>query len=484
MKFDLAKYLGEATEYDKKERLEEKKPLSWLKSVVAFANTEGGALIYGVADDDTVVGIDDPKYVSDKISEFIRNRVDPAPEIQLSFEKANDESGQERVLIILYVHPGSETPYFYKHKGEMLAFTRVGNSSMKADAVTIRRLSLKGSNKSWDSLVSEYDMKDFSFSRLKSMYHSKTGKSFSDDMYQSWEICDSKGRVTNAGLLLADDSPIRYSRLFCTRWTGNNMSGGSFDAEDSAEYQGNVLELLEAGEAFAKKHNRLKWKKLPNSRIDLPDYIERPIHEALVNALVHRDYMEIGSEVHLDIFDNRIEISSPGGMVEGLPIQKRDLYHIASRRRNPYLADIFHRLQLMERSGSGIKEIMDDYKVADNITDNKMPVFFSDESDFNVTFWNLNYGLETNPTQLPPNPTQLPPDSTKLDGDRKLSDSEKKIVEILLEDANISQNEIANRLDMSVNTIKYHIRMLSRDHIIERVGNNRSGKWVVVKKDN
>lgn len=178
-------------------------------------------------------------------------------------------------------------------------------------------------------------------------------------------------------------------------------SGGSFDAVDSAEYQGNVLALLEAAEAFVKKHNNLRWKKLPNSRIDLPDYIERPIHEALVNAFVHRDYMKIGSEVHLDIFDNRIEITSPGGMVEGLPIQKRDFYHIASRRRNPYLADIFHRLQLMERSGSGIKEIMNDYKASANITEDRLPTFFSDESDFNVTFWNLNYGVEFCLTILP-----------------------------------------------------------------------------------
>jgi predicted HTH transcriptional regulator len=294
MKFDLKKYLGEATEYDKKEMLEEKEPLSWLKSVVAFANTDGGALIYGIADDDTVVGVDNPKYVSDKISEFIRNRVDPGPEIQLSFETVKDENSAEKVLVILYVHAGSETPYFYRYKGEMLAFTRVGNSSVKADAVTIRRLSLKGSNKSWDSLVSEYNMKDFSFSRLKSMYYSKAGKSFEDDMFQSWEICNGDGQITNAGLLLSDDCPVKYSRLFCTRWTGNNMSGGSFDAVDSAEYQGNVLALLEAAETFVKKHNNLRWKKLPNSRIDLPDYIERPIHEALVNAFVHRDYISTG----------------------------------------------------------------------------------------------------------------------------------------------------------------------------------------------
>ena len=478
MKFDLQKYLGEATEYDKKEMLEEKEPISWLKSVVAYANTDGGALIYGVADDDTVVGLDNPKYVADKLSEFIRNRVDPSPEIQLSFETVKDEDGIEKVLVILYVHPGSETPYFYKYKGEMVAFTRVGNSSVKADAVTIRRLSLKGSNKSWDSLVSEYSMKDFSFSRLKSLYHARTGKSFEDDMFQSWEICNADGRITNAGLLLSDDCPIKYSRLFCTRWTGNNMSGGSFDAVDNAEYQGNVLALLEAAEAFAKKHNHLKWKKLPNSRIDLPDYIERPIHEALVNALVHRDYMEIGSEVHLDIFDNRIEITSPGGMVEGLPIQKRDLYHIASRRRNPYLADIFHRLQLMERSGSGIKEIMNDYKASFNITEDRLPTFFSDESDFNVTFWNLNYGLTQGSCEESSGEvTEKVAD--KSNGIVNLNNTEKQIIRLITENSAITQKDLALKIGMSEGGIRKAMAKLKRDGIITREGSTKNGNWKI-----
>src|SRR5574344_406651 len=108
MKFDLKKYMGEATEYDKKEGLEENNPISWLKSIVAFANTDGGALIYGIADDDTVVGLSDPKYTADKISELIRNRVDPSPKIQLSFERVEDKEGNEKILLIVYVCPGSE----------------------------------------------------------------------------------------------------------------------------------------------------------------------------------------------------------------------------------------------------------------------------------------------------------------------------------------------------------------------------------------
>ena len=360
----------------------------------------------------------------------------------------------------------------------MVAFTRVGNSSVKADAVTIRRLSLKGSNKSWDSLVSEYSMKDFSFSRLKSLYHARTGKSFEDDMFQSWEICNADGRITNAGLLLADDCPIKYSRLFCTRWTGNNMSGGSFDAVDNAEYQGNVLALLEAAEAFAKKHNHLKCKKLPNSRIDLPDYIERPIHEALVNALVHRDYMEIGSEVHLDIFDNRIEITSPGGMVEGLPIQKRDLYHIASRRRNPYLADIFHRLQLMERSGSGIKEIMNDYKASANITEDRLPTFFSDESDFNVTFWNLNYGVTLGSNEES-NGESSGEVAEKSNGIGNLNKTEKQIVTIIAENGNITQKDLAIQIGMSEGGVRKAMTKLKKAGIITREGLTKNGSWKV-----
>jgi len=307
-----------------------------------------------------------------------------------------------------------------------------------------------------------------------------SNKSFEDDMFQSWEICNGDGQITNAGLLLSDDCPVKYSRLFCTRWTGNNMSGGSFDAVDSAEYQGNVLALLEAAETFVKKHNNLRWKKLPNSRIDLPDYIERPIHEALVNAFVHRDYMEIGSEVHLDIFDNRIEITSPGGMVEGLPIQKRDLYHIASRRRNPYLADIFHRLQLMERSGSGIKEIMNDYKASANITEDRLPTFFSDESDFNVTFWNLNYGVEQI-SSGESNGESSGEVTEKSDVIINLNNTEKQIIKLIAKNSAITQKELAIQIGLSEGGIRKAMTKLKNAGIIMREGSTKNGNWKVVE---
>ena len=95
------------------------------------------------------------------------------------------------------------------------------------------------------------------------------------------------------------------------------------------------------------------WRKTANSREEMPEYVERSYHEALVNALAHRDYLVNGSEVHIDIYDDRMEIYLPGGMPDGSIIQDRDPLTVPSTRRNPVLADIFNRLGYMERKGSG-----------------------------------------------------------------------------------------------------------------------------------
>ena len=168
----------------------------------------------------------------------------------------------------------------------------------------------------------------------------------------SFGLVNERCELTNAGALLADESPIRCSRLFCTRWNGLNKSGGAVDALDDVEYSGSVISLIENGEAFIKRNCKMKWRKIANSREEMPGYVERSYHEALVNALAHRDYLVNGSEVHIDIYDDRMEIYSPGGMPDGSMIQDRDPFTVASTRRNPVLADVFNRLGYMERKGN------------------------------------------------------------------------------------------------------------------------------------
>ena len=246
--------IGEATEYDKKLALEEKKPKSWCKSVSAFANTFGGALIFGISDAGQIVGLDDPEGDAEKISEAVKTRLDPIPEFKLRFHKADDE----KILVILEVYKGDETPYYYSGDGVLEAFVRVGNESVKATATELKRLVLRGKNTSYDSQNSTYKMEDFAFSKLRERYKKWSGNSFDDKDLVSFGLVNEQGELTNAGALFADESPILCSRLFCTRWNGLNKSGGAVDALDDAEYSGSVIFLIENGEAFIKRNCKMK----------------------------------------------------------------------------------------------------------------------------------------------------------------------------------------------------------------------------------
>ena len=221
---DINKLIGEATEYDKKVSVEIKKPKSWCKSISAFANTLGGKLIFGISDDDDeIVGIENPNIAAERISEIIKSRLDPIPEFHLKFEQFEDG----KVLIILDIFKGEETPYYYSGDGVLEAYVRIGNESVKATATELKRLVLRGRNTSYDSQVSTYKVEDFAFSKLRERYKKWTGNSFDEKDLISFGLANEHGFLTNAGALVADESPIRWSRLFCTRWNGLNKSGGT-----------------------------------------------------------------------------------------------------------------------------------------------------------------------------------------------------------------------------------------------------------------
>ena len=390
----IDKWIAEATECDFKVALEIKKPKSWLKSVSAFANGIGGTLIFGIDDNRNVVGLTDAQADAEAISRLIKERISPYPNFILVPERKDGKN-----ILILTVSSGYSTPYYYKADGVMETYIRIGNESVIAPSFALNQLILKGMNRTYDTLNSEYAFKDYAFSKLRERYKVWTGNSMEDKLFDSFDIRNEYGKLTNAGALLADDSPIRHSRLFCTRWNGLDKSGGMVDALDSAEYSGSLIILLNEGVGFVKRNMKTRWKKTANSRIEMPDYCERSIFEALVNALIHRDYLILGSEVHIDIYDDHLTITSPGGMADGTRIQERDISNVSSTRRNPALADIFGRLGYMERQGSGFKKITETYRAAHNYRDELEPKFYSDASSFQVTLYNLNYEATVNATK-------------------------------------------------------------------------------------
>ena len=465
---NLSKYIGEGTLYDKKEKLETNKPKSWLKTVSAFANGIGGALIFGISDKEEIIGLDNYKKDSENISEIIKTKIEPLPKVTLKHYLIEDKN-----IIILFVHSGKETPYYFTEGGHQTAYIRLGNESIPAKNSDLINLILKGKNRSYDSLGTDIKKDNVSFTKLKSLYYLKTGNEFTDSDLESFGLVNKDNFLTNAGALLADEPIIKHSRIFCTRWNGLDMTSGIEEALNDNEFEGSILLLLQNAENFIKVNTKKKWKKGNESRIEMPDYPERAIQEVLVNAIIHRDYAVIGSEIHIDIYDDRIEIYSPGGMFDGSFIQEQNIMEISSLRRNPIIADLFNRVHLMERRGSGLKKIISSYQNAINYTQEKEVEFKSTQKDFKVILKNLNYKVAIKSG-----------DKVAIkSGDKvaiKIQDEQlKKILEYIKKYNNCKTSDIENLLSVKSSRARKLLSILVSEKKIQALGQNKNRYYVL-----
>lgn len=275
----------------------------------------------------------------------------------------------------------------------MEAYIRIGNESVIAPDYIVNELILKGTNQSFDSLITNAIKKEYSFTLLEATYLERIGLRFEPFDYVSFGLADKNGFLTNAGKLMTDQHTVYNSRMFCTRWNGLEKGSIFDDALDDKEYEGNLIYLLKSGSEFIRNNSKVRFVKEAQYRVDKPDYAERAVTEALVNALIHRDYIVLGSEIHIDMFDDRVEITSPGGMFGGGSIQEYDIYSMRSMRRNPIIADLFHRMKYMERRGSGLRKIVTETEKLPGYSEKYEPEFFSSAIDFRVVFKNVNYDL-------------------------------------------------------------------------------------------
>lgn len=480
---ELKDLIGEATAYDKKEKLEAGRPKSWLKSVSAFANGDGGTLIFGISDDDRIVGLADAESDSEVISEYVKTRLDPVPDIHLEFKNLDGKR-----LILLHVNTGTETPYYYIGDKQRIAYIRIGNESVVADRLQLKALVLKGSGRTYDALPSPYKFTDMAFTQLRSACFKRLHRSFDDSEFTSWGIIDENGSLTNAGALLADDSPIRQSRIFCTRWNGLTMTSGLGEALDDAELEGSVIGQLQDAVAFIRNNSHKRWWKESDHREELPDYPERAVTEVVCNAIIHRNYQELGSEIHIDMYDDRMEVYSPGGMIDGRLIQQLNPLSVPSKRRNPLLADFFSRLDLMERRGSGMKKILGEYARFESLKEYHTPEFTSNASEFHVTLWNLNYGTDVvkdvaNDTAdvtkgfvkgFVKEPTQFTKEFVK---------AQRRIYKLISTNPQINITAIAANLGVSTRQVQKYLRRLTELQLIAREGGRKNGIWKILDKD-
>ena len=457
---DLRALIAECTAYDFKLMLEEKKPKSWLKSISAFANGLGGSLFFGIDNDGNVKGLDDVQRICEVISGKIRDYMDPLPDVEIIPHKTDNLD-----VLQVKVHSGNYTPYYYIGDGQRVAFVRIGDESLPATAEQMVRLVLKGSNKTFDSLVTDYKAEDNTFVILANTFKKRTTQEWNKKFLVSFGLVTNTGVLTNAGALFADDCPLWQSRLYCTRWYGKDKS----DAINDAEFTGNVLLLLREAMNFVKSNTRKGWEKLPNGRKNKPEYAERAVLEAMVNHFIHRDYTVMGGEVHLDIYDDRLTVTSPGGMYNGLLIQNLDIADVSSERRNPILANVMAQLDYMEKRGSGLTRICNETKALDGYKEELKPMFKSTPTQFQTIIY------ATVDTQ----------NVGDHDGDvseTKLTERQQKILNLIKESPTITGKQMSETLSVSQRTIERDLSALQKNGVLKREGKDNDGVWVVLEK--
>lgn len=242
---------------------------------------------------------------------------------------------------------------------------------------------------------------------------------------------------------------------------------GKSDAINDSEFTGNVLMLLREAMNFVKSNTKSGWKKLPNGRKNEHEYAERAVLETLVNHLIHRDYTVMGGEVHLDIYDNRLSVTSPGGMYNGLFIQDLDIYDVSSERRNPILANMMAQLNYMEKRGSGLSRICDETKALDGYKEELKPVFKSTPTQFQTIIY---------ASAVASNVGDNVGDMSEI----KLTERQQKILNLIKETPSISAKQMSEILSVSSRTIERDLFAMKEMRVLTRKGNDKDGEWTAV----
>lgn len=249
-------------------------------------------------------------------------------------------------------------------------------------------MKLEGTHRTWDSLDSHIPVSRASFTHLRATFAQRTGIDLADEDYHSFGLVTENGkRLTYAGAAFADQPLLRHSRVFATRWDGMDKT----HILDTEEYSGGLTILLHNAEEFIRRYNYRQWVKRVGDHAELLCYNERAITEALVNALVHRNYLDLGSEVSIDIYDDKIEISSPGTAPADIDLERAGDQRQKSHRKNPILADVMGRMNFMERRGSGLMLICQSTAREETYKPQYKPTFKNYCDAFYVTLYNMRW---------------------------------------------------------------------------------------------
>jgi predicted HTH transcriptional regulator len=361
---------------------------NWLKTIPAFANSQGGNMFIGVSNNGFAIGID--SNIVDQevryINQIISNKI--YPEVDYSFSYIELENNKTIIQINIKKSINSLIGY-RREDGTTIIYIRKEGETVPATIEAISKLSQRLNTSSFDSVKTNefFDIKNFN--EFTDFLYEQTGKELSIKKLKTINVVLDDNYLTNAGLLFMDNCQIDNNSIHCRLWPG--FTKGSDAVLDDKKYQGNIIKKFLLTMEFIKNHINNGFSKINLGQEKIISYPERAIQEAVINAIAHRDYYLKGSQIDVDIYKDRIEILSPGSFLFAKNAQDYIMNEIPSRRRNERICDMLTLCELMEQNGSGFEKILNEYKKYQDIY---QPRIESNQDSFLIVLMNLTYKEE------------------------------------------------------------------------------------------
>lgn len=483
--------LGESVNVEYKEAVPEKS-IKYMKTVVAFANGKGGTLVFGIEDGTMkVVGIDKEELFTtmDAITNAIMDSCEPmiVPNIYV-------RNIEDKYVLFVEIEAGKQTPYYIKSLGiEKGSFIRVGGTTRLAELYYVKDLILRGTNKFYDQLpaheqsITEKEIEEFcveAFEYAKSQCETAkeraTIRPLTKNKLYEWKLLhDVDGKVVpSIGLCILLGKPLDGMdvKVQCAVFKGDTRA----IFVDRKEYTGKLSEQIDEAYDFVLRAIHLGAKIEGIQRKDIYELPIDVIRELICNAICHRSYLE-PVNVQVILFDDRLEITSPGMLMNEVSIERMKQGY--SQVRNRGIANVLAYMKIIEGWGTGIPRMFKrckEYGLPE-------PRIQDLDGAVRIDLYRDGYlgSPQSLPNRSPITPQLLPNEEVEVPkkfyfaNDIVLSEQEVAVLEVIRENLVITQQEIATKLNVDRELIKYYVKRLRKNKVLDRQGNTRSGKWIV-----
>ncbi|MBQ7153633.1 MAG: putative DNA binding domain-containing protein [Clostridia bacterium] len=411
------------------------------KEVIAFANTDGGVVYVGIDNEGNAIGLPNVDAEYARITNGIRDAIQPDVTMFVQY------TIQENKVVRITVGEGTNKPYYLKAKGLKPGgvYVRQGSTSVPASLDLIRQMIKESDGDTFEDMRSLEQ--NLTFESAKAAF-ARYGVEFGEEKYRALGI-RQKDQFSNLALLLSDQCPFTTKIAV---FSDEELTV----FRDSKEFAGSVFRQFEDAVNYLALCNKTASTIIGVVRIDKQDYPEEAIREALLNALVHRDYSFSGSII-INVNDNKMEFISLGGLMPGLTTE--DIRLGISQPRNKKLAEVFHRLHLIESYGTGIRRV---YKLYEKCT--LQPKIEVTKGAFKMILPNMNAS---------------PAVSEDVAG--KLTDQMKKVLDYLDANGQISDAELESLLNVKKTRVYTLTTKLKDLGLIEATGKGQNKQYVLKK---